>query len=57
MAKLFLNICYELYLYKQNEYNFLQLDIINRDIEYYARRLGMLNLTAATCMDMGKVCL
>lgn len=32
------------------------LSLIHRDIEYYSRRLGLLNLTILTCMDMGRLC-
>ena len=35
----------------------MQLAFIHRDIEYYARRLGMLSLTLVTCIDMGKISL
>jgi hypothetical protein len=57
LSKLFFNICFEIYLYKSNSFNYIQLAFIHRDIEYYARRLGMLTLTLVTCMDMGKACL
>ena len=57
LSKLFFNICYEIYLYKTNQFNYVQLSFIHRDIEYYARRLGMLTLTLITCIDMGRVSL
>jgi hypothetical protein len=55
LSKLFFNVSYEIYLYKHNLQNLTNLSVIHRDIEYYSRRLGMLNLTILSCMDMGRL--
>ena len=52
---MFFNISYEIYLYKHNLQNLNILSLIHRDIEYYSRRLGLLNLTILCCMDMGRL--
>lgn len=56
LSKLFFNVCYEMYLYKHNQQTLATLSLIHRDIEYYSRRLGLLNLAILSCMDLGRVC-
>ena len=55
LPKLIFNVFYEVYALKSNSFDLRLLEEIHQNVEYYARRRGMLGLVTACCMEMGRI--